>query len=250
MTRRERKEAKLAKRQEWAGKAHGEAAGRHRAAQSMADHMTGEPVKIGHHSEGRHRRDIERLDGHMRAGIEADTRAKHHEDVAAGIQRQLDTSIFSDDPDAIEALESKVVKLEAKRDRMKRENAAVKKHGAAGLVALGWSEAGAAKAVALAAETHEKKLHAGYELSLAGAEIRRCRKRIAEIQTRQAKQAAAASAGGTMVERRGDQAIVTFSEPPGRAVTHALRDAGFRWSGVSWYGPVANLPEGIDPQCP
>lgn len=243
-TRRERLEAKVSKRRGWAGKAAAQAKGRFDAAQSMSDVMTGEPIKVGHHSEGRHRRDVERLDNHMRKSVEATKLARHHENKADGLEQQLATTIFSDDPDAIEALETKAKVLEDRRTKYKQENAAFRKHGAAGLVGLGWSATAATKADELCGG---RPLHEAYELTNMGAEIRRIRKRIEEVKARQAKLAAAEQAGGVRVERRGDQAIVTFSEPPGRATTEGLRAAGFRWSAPSWYGPAACLPEGIEP---
>lgn len=46
---------------------------------------------------------------------------------AAGIEAQLDRSIYSDDPDAIPALELRVRELEAKRERIKAYNASVRR---------------------------------------------------------------------------------------------------------------------------
>lgn len=51
---------------------------RHLAARNIADGMPfGEPVKVGHHSEGRHRRAFERIDNNTRAAVAADDYARH-----------------------------------------------------------------------------------------------------------------------------------------------------------------------------
>lgn len=63
--------------------------------------MQGEPVKIGHHSERRHRRLIEKAHNEMRQGSEALAKAKHYERKAAAVGTG---GISSDDPDAINKL--------------------------------------------------------------------------------------------------------------------------------------------------
>lgn len=48
----------------------------------------GEPIKIGHHSEGRHRRAIERSDQNMRAAVAEDKKAEYWRDRARGTERR------------------------------------------------------------------------------------------------------------------------------------------------------------------
>lgn len=69
-----------------AGRAAAEAARRFDADHAITDGMTGEPVKLGHHSQRRHERDLERADAHRRAGTEASDYAAHLTDRAAGVQ--------------------------------------------------------------------------------------------------------------------------------------------------------------------
>src|SRR5262249_27534412 len=128
MTRRERLERKLEKRQEWAAKRREDAAQRFQAAHQATEHIPlGQPILVGHHSEKHHRAAHARSDRNMRAGCDSQSMAKHHEEKAAGLERQLDTSVFSDDDDAIEQLEQRIAEREAKRARMKAINAAHKK---------------------------------------------------------------------------------------------------------------------------
>jgi len=118
MTRRERKERKMARRLEWADRADGRAQGRFGAASRVADQIPlGQPILVGHHSEGHARRDVERIRSNMDRGCAAQKLAKHHRDQADGIARQLDNCIFSDDPDAIEQLEARIAKAEAVCER-------------------------------------------------------------------------------------------------------------------------------------
>lgn len=50
----------------------------------------GQPVLVGHHSEGRHRRDLKRADDHMRKGIELEKVAQDQARRAENLRRALD----------------------------------------------------------------------------------------------------------------------------------------------------------------
>ena len=57
----------------------------------------GQPILVGHHSEGRHRRALIRADNAMRRSIEADKTMDYYAGRAAGVGTG---GISSDDPDA------------------------------------------------------------------------------------------------------------------------------------------------------
>ena len=130
MTRRERLEAKIEKRREWADGRRGKAA----ALREYADRYRGDVAfntQPGHIPErARVIRTIDRAHEHA-------AMAQHHEAKAAGLRSQLDRAVFSDDTDAVEQLEARIREHEEKRDRMKRVNALYKKGDAAGLATLG-----------------------------------------------------------------------------------------------------------------
>lgn len=103
MTRRERLENKLEKRKEWAEKASQRCSAEFEAAHQITEHIPlGQPILVGHHSEGAHRRALERSARHMDRGCEEFEKARYHEAKAEGLASQLETTIFSDDPDAVE----------------------------------------------------------------------------------------------------------------------------------------------------
>ena len=130
MTYRERRERRAARRDEWAEKRDKKAEEAFAGADRIADgYPMGQPILVGHHSEKRHRRDLERVDRGMRRGFEHRNMAKHHRQQADGIRRQLDTSIYSDDHDAIERLRERIAEREAKRDRWKLINRTAAKIG-------------------------------------------------------------------------------------------------------------------------
>ena len=60
----------------------------------------------------------------MRKGCESLAMAEHHESKAAGLESLLDNAIFSDDDNAVEAIEAKVRKLEAPRPDEKDQRGA------------------------------------------------------------------------------------------------------------------------------
>lgn len=248
MTRRERIEARLARRREWAASREHKSAQAFERGRQATEHIPlGQPILVGHHSEARHRRAIERSDAGMRAGIESHNMARHHESKADGIEHQLATSIYSDDPDAIEALEAKAVALEAKRDRMKAVNAAFK---AGSIVAVShlFGEEEAEKCLRLfTACPYEKRPYPPYALTNIGATIRAARKRVEEVKRRQQTAAAAEAApGGVLIQGTGDYVAITFAEKPERSVLEALKAAGFWWSHGSWCGKRENVPAGIE----
>jgi hypothetical protein len=64
---------------------------RYEASSAIADGIPlGQPILVGHHSERRHRRDLERIHGHMRASVEHANTAKDQRLRADGAQRRVD----------------------------------------------------------------------------------------------------------------------------------------------------------------
>lgn len=128
MTRRERLEQRLAARRAWAEKAKARATARFAAADQISDLIPlGQPILVGHHSEGRARRAVGRIHGHMHAGLEATHLAERHEAAAAGIDRALERAIFSDDNDAVERLRERIAEKRANADRVKALNVAIRR---------------------------------------------------------------------------------------------------------------------------
>jgi len=62
----ERKEARIDRLESRAAKAQSESAASYNTARSIMDHIpTGQPILVGHHSEKRHRRDLDKIDRNM-----------------------------------------------------------------------------------------------------------------------------------------------------------------------------------------
>jgi hypothetical protein len=85
----------------------------------------GQPILVGHHSEKRHRRDIERLNGFTRQSIEEGKKKEYLENKLESIENS--NIISSDDPEAILKLKDKLSKLQALQDKMKERNKLARK---------------------------------------------------------------------------------------------------------------------------
>lgn len=137
MTYRERRLAKADRLRGWSGKQAAKSDAAFSTARQVADGIPlGQPILVGHHSERRHRRDIERIDNRMRAGVEHHQKAVEMSNRADEIERQADRAIYSDDPDAVEQLKKKLAGLEQERDDRKTANAAYRKAHRAELAAM------------------------------------------------------------------------------------------------------------------
>lgn len=250
MTYRERREARAEKRREWAASRAAKASAAFESARRTADAIPlGQPILVGHHSEKRHRRDIARIDSGMRRGVESEKMAAHHLSAAAGIEEQLDRSIYDDDPDAAEQLAARVKALEEKRARMVAENKAFRKGPAAYAAHLGITaeQEQARRIRIMGGLSWCRQPHPAYELSNLGGNITRYRKRLQNLETKTklTAQAEAAPGGVLVTDCGGGYVVVRFAEKPERDTLETLRAAGCRWSGGAWCGYRDKLPAGF-----
>jgi hypothetical protein len=136
MTYRERREARAEQLREWADRREAKQPALDQAAR--ADEATtgipfGQPILVGHHSEGRHRAAIARMDRAMSAAVENGRKAESMAGRADEIEAQAAAAIYSDDTDAVDRLREKLERLEAERDRIKTYNATCRKRAKIGL---------------------------------------------------------------------------------------------------------------------
>lgn len=126
-TTRERKEARVERLRGWSDSR----AARSEAASAAADSMAsvipfGQPILVGHYSEGRDRRYRGRIVGHMDKAVEHHRKSEEMAGRADNIEAAADRAIYSDDIDAIERLEARIAELEGERDRWKLFNKRVR----------------------------------------------------------------------------------------------------------------------------
>lgn len=126
-TYRERRLDRAARLRDWAEKRAARADGNFRRAHDLVkDIPLGQPILVGHHSERRHRRTLEKSDNAMRRGCEDQHKAGEMESRADNIEDAADRAIYRDDPDAIERLTAKLADLEAQRAAMKQTNTIIR----------------------------------------------------------------------------------------------------------------------------
>jgi hypothetical protein len=169
-----------------AEKAEAEATSAYETSRRLADQIPfGQPILVGHHSEKRHRRQIERIQGYATKAVELSRKADELKSRAESAESNR--AISSDDPDAIESLEKKLKELEALQERMKAVNKIVSSppknqsspQKMEKLLALGLSE----KSIGcvFAKDFMGRYGFAPYQLSNNNAKIRNVRERIEQL---------------------------------------------------------------------
>jgi uncharacterized protein DUF3560 len=122
-TYRERREARADRYDEWASKRDVKAGERQAAADAVANTIPfGQPMMPDHHSFKSDRSRRERMRGNWDRAHEHRQTAATFRGRADTIRDQADHAIYSDDPDAAEALNVKIEGLEAERKRINDYN--------------------------------------------------------------------------------------------------------------------------------
>jgi len=245
MTRRERLERRIEKRQQWAASAEAKAEREYKTSQSLVEGIPmGQPILVGHHSEKRHRRTLDRSWNALGRSVEQTRKAEMHESKAANLESALDRTIFSDDTNAVEALEARIAEREAEREHMKVINKLFKKADIEGLKALGVDYEELRTRLAALGSYFGQAPHMPFELQNIGQRIQGDKKRLESIKAQQKRTAKAeASENGVTVEQCGEgYCRVIFAEKPDRSILNALKAAGFYWGRGSWAGKSDKLP--------
>ncbi|MEQ9650360.1 MAG: DUF3560 domain-containing protein [Sandaracinaceae bacterium] len=188
----------------------------------------GQPILVGHHSERRHRKALERHDRKTRQALDTARAAE----AAKGTAGRAGYAISSDDPDAVEALEARLAELEAARALSTAVNAAYRKGG---WEAVEQVPGVTPKLLAGAKRTLELApwMKTPMDTKNVGANIRRVRGRIEELRAAAERAAAPPIEGeGFSIEEDVDDNRVRFrfDERPERETTAKMKRAGFRWS--------------------
>lgn len=258
-TRRERLERKLARREEWAQSARNQAAASFKKSDDILSGIPmGQPILIDHYSARGHINAIRKAGAAMDKSVEATQRAEEHERKAEGLARQLETTIFSDDADALEKLEAKISNLEKLQEQMKQANKIMRnakttdEQKADELKKMGLSDKCVEELLKPPMFSYQQRGFPGYALTNNNANIRRLKERVEDIKQRQAQQAEAEeSPNGITVtdeEWQGGKTgycFVKFAEKPDYSIIKDLKAAGFCWRQGRWAGKRENLPESV-----
>lgn len=224
----ERQEARRARYEERAERARQDANAKANRATTMADCIPfGQPILVGHHSEGRDRRFRARIGQVMTQAVEAEKKADYYDQKADGVGKG---GISSDDPQAIEKLTAQLEKLEADSIKMKAANKAVRKNDRKALEALGYSE----KAIELLFKPdHVGRVgYADFELTGNRANARRIRQRIEVLKKTQARENVEQVGEGYTYREDSEEnrVMFEFDGKPDAETRQVLKDHSFRWS--------------------
>lgn len=246
MTRRERLEARLAKRQEWAKSRANKSDQSWKAHNAVSLPYGGEPIKVGHHSESRHRNAIAKSHALAFKALEHRDMAQHHNEKASGLADQLESCIFSDDADAIESLEARITEREAERDRIKAYNTSCRKGSPDESILDDHQRAD----IASIRKHCPYQLRAGgqfpaYVSSNLSAKIKTDRDRIATIKRQAQRTATAKQNGGVYVHTCEGYTTIVFDDKPSRDIIDSLKASGFRWGRGAWRGLDCEIPASV-----
>lgn len=196
----------------------------------------GQPILVGHHSERRHRRALEKINNKARKGIEGYKKAKELERRAEAAQDNK--SISSDDPQAIKKLKEKLAQLKADQALYKGINRIVRskkmdlKEKAAAIADLGAEDA--LKRGALYSDwiTGENSIPP-FRLSNNNANISRVKKRIEDLEKLETQPTKGpVNFGDVTVTDDTDEnrIMIFFPGKPDEETKKELKKNGFRWS--------------------
>lgn len=201
----EKKQTRIDRYRGRAEKARSEADTRRKAADGMSSAIPmGQPILIGHHSEKRHRRDVERIHSNMDKSIEAGDKAEYYENKASAAENN--NAISSDDPEAITKLKEKLLDMEEKRKAYKEFNKKARKEGTDPLES--------------------------WQLSNLGQNIRSIKQRIEHLKKLHEIQPTQKEINGVSVEVDPEENRVKLFFPaiPNQDIRKKLKQNGFRWA--------------------
>jgi len=183
-----------------AAKALKEAAAAHKAADQISSFIPlGQPILVGHHSEGRHRRDLVRIRRNTERAFEAQDKSNYYANKAASVGTG---GISSDDPDAIGKLKARLAELEEHHAQMK------------------------------AANKQAPGTYPGYSLQNSNANLRRIRERIAALEKAATRETKEIKVPGLTIRQDVDEnrVMLLFEKIPSADIRALCKKHGFRWS--------------------
>jgi len=206
---------------------------RYSASRSEIDGIPmGQPILVGHHSERRHRRALEKSHKAMRDSFELSQEADRLERRADAAERS--TVIFSDDPAAVQKLVNKLATLETAHAHMVAANKIVRakklstEEKCARLNELGEERPRSL----LAPDFAGRPGYPSYALANSRNQIRSVKERIETLrEAAKAEPVTREYEGFTLEECPDDNRVrFVFDRKPSKDARAALKRHGFRWA--------------------
>jgi hypothetical protein len=198
-----------------------------RANEMAAVIPLGQPILLGHHSEGRDRRFRARITNNFRAGFDL---LKQAEDLRHAAGAVGTGGVSADDPDGIEKLRHQLADRQRAQERMRTANALVRHNDRAGLANMGFSKSQIAEL--FAGDCAGRLGIPAYELTNNNAQIRRLQRRIAELERHSQRQDREEAGNGYTYREDTAENRVMFLFPgkPLEPIRALLKQHGFKFS--------------------
>ena len=188
----------------------------------------GQPILVGHYSEGRDRRYRSRIDDKYRKGYELHKKAQ-------ALRRRAESqaqnrAIFSDDPQAVEKLEEKIKRLEDRQAMMIQANKLVRKEDREGLAEMGFSAESITRL--FTPDFCGRIGFADYATKNNNANIRRLKERVKHIETHTNDESSELTIGDVkIVDSVEDNRLqMYFPGKPDESTRTMLKSRGFHWT--------------------
>ena len=200
----EKQQRKLERFQELSQKHTQEAEALDKINRHIGKILNGQPILIGHHSEKRHRREIERMHNRIHKSIEHNKTAEYYDNKIKNIENPR--SISSDDPEAVKRLKEKL-------------------EGVLKEIAY-WKTIKKAEPRTYDSSPEDARW---YMLDNRNAEKRRIIKRIEEIQNLSQVETDQ-TINGIRIFTDENRVKIDFGYKPSEEIRTKLKQNGFRWS--------------------
>lgn len=199
----------------------------------------GQPILVGHHSEGRARRHADKIFNDMGKSVAASKKADYYADRAASVGTN---GIASDDPEAIAKLKEKLAGLERSQEMMKAINKVIRSKHMTDADKIEYMT----QTHQLTEKTAQELLKgdfcgrvgfASYSISNNSATIRTVRDRIEDLEKLHNQEPLSASGeieglSWSLYEEDG-RIKITFDDVPSEALRRTLKTYSFKWSRFS-----------------
>lgn len=230
----ERREKRIERMHDLAAKNEQESTAHYNNAKQLGDMIPfGQPILVGHHSEGRHRAHIKKIDNNMRKSIEAADKAKYYEGRAEAAESG--NAISSDDPNALVKLREKLAKMEQFQEMAKAINKIIRSKKPEAekvelIVAFGFTEA-QAQELAFSDDAFKRGIPS-YKLTNNNANMKTVRDRIKHLENIENKPDEEKQVGNIRILHNASENRVQIFFPgkPSEETRKELKSSGFRWS--------------------
>ena len=202
-------------------------------AASMASMIPfGQPILIGHHSEGRDRRYRARIERLFGNSFELQDKAEYYRSKA--LSAQNNNAISGDDPEAIQKLREKIESIKANNEASKLANKALRKASTplekieAIMIAIPDRD----KALKHLEFAQKWPMYEQFRTTGNTAEIRRCEQRIEQLEKRKTLHTDEKIIGEVRIVNNIEEnrLQVFFPGKPQSEIIQELKRSGFRWS--------------------